>query len=55
MTTDKTGAETTVSAADGKRVVATCPMVAAFVKKHPEFSDITDPATPAILQWVGNR
>ncbi len=37
---------------DGKRIVATCPMVAAFIKKHPEFSDITDPATPAILQWV---
>jgi hypothetical protein len=38
--------------ADGKRVVATCPMVAAFIKKHPEFTDITDPVTPAILQWV---
>ena len=39
--------------ADGKRVVATCPMVAAFIKKHPEFRDITDPVTPAVLQWVG--
>jgi len=38
--------------ADGKRVVATCSMVADFLKKHPEFSDIADPATPAILQWV---
>jgi uncharacterized protein len=38
--------------ADGKRVVATCPMVAAFIKKHPEFGDITDPVTPDILQWV---
>jgi hypothetical protein len=38
--------------ADGKRVVATCPMVAAFIKKHPEFTDITDPVTPKILQWV---
>src|SRR6476619_892019 len=38
--------------ADGKRVVALCPMVAAFVKKHPEFSDITDPVTPEILQWA---
>jgi hypothetical protein len=27
-------------------------MVAAFIKKHPEFGDITDPVTPAILQWV---
>jgi hypothetical protein len=38
--------------ADGKRVVATCPTVAAFIKKHPEFADITDPVTPQILQWV---
>ena len=38
--------------ADGKRVVAVCPMVAAFIKKHPEFSDIADPATPEILQWA---
>jgi predicted GNAT family acetyltransferase len=38
--------------ADGKRVVATCPMVAAYIKKHPEFRDITDPVTPKILQWV---
>ena len=37
--------------ADGKRAVTVCPMVAAFVKKHPEFSDITDPVTPEILQW----
>ena len=38
--------------ADGKRVVPVCPMVAAFIKKHPEFSDITDKATPDILRWV---
>ena len=38
--------------ADGKRVVPVCPMVAAFVKKHPEFSDITDKVTPEILRWV---
>ena len=38
--------------ADGKRVVPLCPMVAAFIKKHPEFADITDPVTPAVLQWV---
>ena len=38
--------------ADGKRVVPVCPMVAAFIKRHPEFGDITDPVTPAILQWV---
>jgi uncharacterized protein len=39
--------------ADGKRVVATCPMVAAFIKRHPELADLVDPVTPAVLQWVG--
>jgi predicted GNAT family acetyltransferase len=38
--------------ADGKRVVAVCPMVAAFIKKHPEFRDVADPVTPEILQWA---
>src|ERR1700753_2515787 len=38
--------------ADGKRVVAVCPMVAAFIKKHPEYSDITDQATRNILRWA---
>jgi uncharacterized protein len=38
--------------AEGKRVVPLCPMVAAYIKKHPEFSDITDKATPEILRWV---
>src|ERR1700722_9384285 len=38
--------------ADGKRVVPLCPMVAAFIKKHPEFDDITDKATPEILRWA---
>jgi uncharacterized protein len=38
--------------ADGQRVVAVCPMVAAFIKKHPEFGDLTDPVTPEILGWV---
>ncbi len=38
--------------ADGKRIVAVCPTVADFIKKHPEFDDITDKATPDILRWV---
>ena len=42
----------TATRADGKRVVPLCPMVAAFIKKHPEFNDISDPVTPAVLQWV---
>ena len=31
--------------ADGLRIVAACPMVAAFLHKHKEFDDIVDPAT----------
>ena len=38
--------------ADGKRVVAVCPMVAAFIKKHAEFADITATVTPEILHWA---
>ena len=38
--------------ADGKRIVPVCPTVADFIKKHPEFNDITDKATPDILRWV---
>lgn len=37
---------------DGKRVVPVCPMVAAFIKKRPQFSNITDPVTPEILRWA---
>jgi uncharacterized protein len=42
--------ETTKSA--GLRVVAVCGMVAAYLKKHAEFTDIVDPATPAIKEWL---
>ncbi|HUH68894.1 MAG TPA: GNAT family N-acetyltransferase [Mycobacterium sp.] len=31
--------------ADGLRIVAVCPMVAAFLDKHKEFDDIVDPVT----------
>jgi uncharacterized protein len=36
--------------AEGLRIVAVCPMVAAYVKKHPEFDDIVDRPTPQILE-----
>jgi uncharacterized protein len=42
----------TATRAEGMRVVPVCPMVADFIKKHPEFSDITDKPTPEILGWV---
>ena len=32
--------------AAGKRVVAICPFVAAFVDKHEDYDDILDPITP---------
>jgi predicted GNAT family acetyltransferase len=38
--------------ASGKRIVPVCPYVAKFLKKHDEFTDITDPVTPEILQWL---
>lgn len=36
----------------GKRIVPVCPYVARFLKRHPEFDDITDAATPEIRQWL---
>ena len=35
--------------ASGRRVVPVCPFVAAYLKRHPEFEDLVDRATPAIL------
>lgn len=40
---------------EGKRVVAVCSMVAGFVKKHPEFEDISDPVTDDIERWVESQ
>lgn len=36
----------------GKRIVPVCPYVAAFLERHDEFADITDPVTPDVLQWL---
>jgi predicted GNAT family acetyltransferase len=38
--------------AAGKRIVPVCPYVAAFLKRHTEFADITDPVTAEVLQWL---
>ena len=35
----------------GKRIVAVCPLVAGYLKKHNDFEDITDPVTPEILAF----
>lgn len=38
--------------AEGLRIVAVCPMVAAYVKKHHEFDDVADEPTREILRWL---
>ena len=42
----------TITRADGMRIVAVCPMVAAYVRRHHDFDDILDPVTAEILQWL---
>ena len=42
----------TDSRAAGKRIVPVCPYVATFLKRHDEFTDIADPVTPEIRQWL---
>jgi uncharacterized protein len=39
----------------GLRIVAVCPLVAAFVKKHHEFDDIVDPFDTDLKRWLANR
>ncbi|MCQ4122315.1 GNAT family N-acetyltransferase [Rhodococcus tibetensis] len=36
----------------GLRIVAVCPLVAAYLKKHDDFEDLTDPVTPEILEFI---
>jgi len=38
--------------ATGKRIVPVCPYVAAFLEKHHEFADLTDPVTAEIRRWL---
>ncbi|EON33177.1 putative acetyltransferase [Gordonia terrae C-6] len=33
-------------------IVGVCPLVAAYLKKHPEYADATAPVTPAVLEWL---
>ena len=39
----------------GLRIVAVCPMVAAFVEKHHEFDDVVDPVSGDIKQWLSQQ
>lgn len=36
------------------RIVAVCPLVAAFVKKHHEFDDVVDPVDGDVKRWLAN-
>jgi predicted GNAT family acetyltransferase len=36
----------------GLRIVAVCPMVAAYIDKHHEFDDVVDPISPDIKRWL---
>ncbi|WP_236795394.1 GNAT family N-acetyltransferase [Amycolatopsis sp. GM8] len=38
--------------ANGQRVVAVCPLVSAFLRKHPDQADIADQVTPEISRWL---
>lgn len=38
--------------ASGRRIVPVCPFVAAYLSKHDAYDDITDPATPEVVQWL---
>lgn len=38
----------------GLRIVAVCPLVAAFVDKHHEFDDAVDPVSTDIKRWLAN-
>ncbi|OCW87694.1 acetyltransferase [Nocardia farcinica] len=38
--------------ARGLTIVGVCPLVASFLKKHPEYDDATAPVTPAVLDWL---
>ncbi len=38
----------------GLRIVAVCPLVLAFVKKHHEFDDVVDPVNSDVKRWLAN-
>ena len=39
----------------GLRIVAVCPMVAGYVKKHQELDDVVDPVDSDVKRWLANR
>jgi predicted GNAT family acetyltransferase len=41
--------------AEGKRIVPVCSMVGTVLKKHPEYTDITDAVTAEVVGWVNTQ
>lgn len=39
----------------GMRIVPVCEVVARYVQRHPELSDVVDPPTAEITDWVAGR
>jgi uncharacterized protein len=39
----------------GLRIVPVCDLVAAHIDKHAEFSDVTDPPTDEIKEWLRKK
>lgn len=39
----------------GLRIVAVCPLVAAFVDKHHDFDDVVDPVTTDVKRFLSQR
>ncbi|MCZ8382516.1 GNAT family N-acetyltransferase [Mycobacterium sp. CPCC 205372] len=40
---------------DGMRIVAVCKLVANYVEKHDEFSDVVDPVDRDVKRWLSGR
>jgi predicted GNAT family acetyltransferase len=38
----------------GLRIVPVCPMVAAFVKKHDDYTGVVDPVSLDVKRWLAN-
>jgi uncharacterized protein len=38
----------------GLRIVAVCPMVAGYLKKHQQFDDVVDPVSTDVQRWLAN-
>ena len=41
--------------ASGRRIVAVCPAVAAFLVRHDGFADVTDPVTSETMDWLEEK